>query len=220
MQKWEFENFEDKFYSMALSLFNKFGLKSDAELLKDLIQEMRIAVWKQEMIEHVPIGYYMRNAKYAGISFLLRWIRWNEISFSQLNLTSNDIFNKLSKNSQLRVIRDKYNIGTKNGRAKLSKKQVLRIRKLAKDGINLSEIAHQYKVSRATISAIINNHSYWDVGNKDFKRREKYRKLDINDVTEIRYLLKKNTKVKDIANRFKVSERHIRDIRRGVYWKT
>lgn len=63
----------------------------------------------------------------------------------------------VSENQSHRAIHGTSNRGEGNGRSKISKKDVLKIRKLHKKGLSQKQISQQFPITYSTISSIVNN---------------------------------------------------------------
>lgn len=111
--------------------------------------------------------------------------------------------------------------GSNHPNAKLTEEQVLEIKKLLENGRSLIDVATMFNVSYCCASSIKNSDSWTHVGD-DISSIE-YSKvtksiLTEDDVTEIKLLLKKKVKQKEIAQEFNVDPTTISSIKKGKIW--
>ncbi len=108
--------------------------------------------------------------------------------------------------------------------AKLTKDDILEIRKLLAEGVIQRRIAEKFKVSPATI-CYINKNATWNP-NKEIRNRGRpkgeecpWTKLYEGEVIKIKELILKGFSQKRIADEFKVSQGTISKIRLGKAWR-
>lgn len=112
--------------------------------------------------------------------------------------------------------------GSKHHNAKLTEKEVLKIKELLKVGETQTNIAKKFNVNRETIS-LIKSGKLWSHTGEDISSIECSKtsnaKLTEDDVREIKNLLKGKTMThQEIANRYNVNKSTINNIKRNKAW--
>lgn len=125
----------------------------------------------------------------------------------------------------------------RSGSKRLTKSQVVEIRKQRDAGVSIKELASEFLVSQSTISSIANGVRWVNAGGQPASSESKERaikrnygknsgsnngrsKLTHSQVREIRLMLKDGVFQEEIANKFSVSPSVISRIKSGITWKT
>lgn len=103
-----------------------------------------------------------------------------------------------------------------NLKKKLNEDEVLEIKKMLNEDKKVKEIAKVFGVSYRTVSAIKNGNIWSGVGEK--VKAKKRKKLNIEDVIEIKKMIRDGYSNKEIAEKFGVNRSTISCIRIGINW--
>lgn len=111
--------------------------------------------------------------------------------------------------------------GERSGTAKLTERDVLRIRELRSTGKPLPQIAAMFGIAFQTVSSIALGKTWkhlpcYPVVSKPIRHRGR---LDSHDVDEIRRLRSIGFSQQTIAELFDVCQTHISRVCRGIHWK-
>jgi len=110
--------------------------------------------------------------------------------------------------------------GEKNIKAKITEKDVLRIRELFATGsMTVLDISAKYPINPETIGKIISGRLWKNVGGSIFDYNKMW-KLNLNDIINIRHLFSQGYRCVDIAKIYnKVDQSVISRITRNLSWK-
>jgi group I intron endonuclease len=204
-------------------------------------------VRKKEHLRHINDSIYFHSAlkKYGVDNFIweviddaltqdelnckeIKWIEYyNSFGKNGYNLTkggdtssgykhSDETKKKISeKNIKSGVMR-----GSNSSNSKLTEEEVIKIKKLIKEGYPLIKIAKMFKVDDSTIGKIKSGKHWKHIGEDVSYVKYKNRKLTEDIVKEIKLLLKKGLTHKEIAILFNVTIGTIGEIKLGKTWKT
>lgn len=112
----------------------------------------------------------------------------------------------------------------------LTNKELLKIRRLRKNGLFLRQIAQKFHLSVSTVVRICKGQGTWknfdkETVTKDYrldpKPRDKYgrSKLRLNDVLTIRKLRSEGVALKTLGEKYKLNPSHVCSITTGKVWK-
>lgn len=108
--------------------------------------------------------------------------------------------------------------GIKHHNAKLTEEDVLQIKELIKNGLLQTTIGKMFNISTSIINNIKQGRGWKHIGEDISEIKTKERKLNEDNVLEIKKLLKSGTSQKEIAIKFNVSPSTISEIKSGKKW--
>ncbi|MBE2919373.1 helix-turn-helix domain-containing protein [Anoxybacillus flavithermus] len=135
---------------------------------------------------------------------------------SEMMNVSYDIVKSIKEGKAWNHVLPEIDLSKTKLKSKLEEKDVIEIKKMLNNGKKVKEIAKIFGVSYRTISAIKNGIIWSNVG--DEIKAKKRKKLSIEDVIEIKKMIKDGFGNKEIAEKFGVSRSTISCIRTGVNW--
>ena len=106
--------------------------------------------------------------------------------------------------------------GEKNYGAKLANEQVYQIKEMFRDGLSNKEIANKFNVKPAYINKTKTGETWKHIKVEGFT--ESKNKLSVEQVIEIKIMLKQGIKIKDIAKLTGINRRRMYGIRDGLTW--
>lgn len=101
--------------------------------------------------------------------------------------------------------------------AKLNEEKVLLIKELREAGLTCKEIGKVLGLSQTHINAICLG-KYWKHLNISIANIDKSRKLTPEDARQVVLLCKSGENRQEVANKYDIHERHLRNILSGKYW--
>jgi len=145
-------------------------------------------------------------------------VRENRLTFKeiakQFDVTITAI-QKITSGANWKHVTDTSNRLKRSTGRKLDRADVAQIKMLLSEGISLGKIADLFEVSRRAVEAIKRGDSWKDSTESSVQTG----KLQLEDVVQIKTMLKQGISRREIANLFGVSLRHIGAIALGDAWK-